>query len=80
MSAADYPQLNEQQLDMLRLFKNPMKDEDFLQMRRLAVQLLAKRLDTAIDNWEVKNNLTEENYEEQSRQHFRTSNKDAECR
>ncbi|MBC7511093.1 MAG: hypothetical protein H7320_20450 [Ferruginibacter sp.] len=63
---------------MLRLFKNPMKEENFLQMRRLAAQLLAKRLDTVMDNWEVKNNVTEETYEEQSRRHFRTSNKDAE--
>ena len=63
---------------MLRLFKNLMKEENFLQMRRLAAQLLAKRLDTVMDNWEVKNNVTEETYEEQSRRHFRTSNKDAE--
>lgn len=63
---------------MLRLFKNPMKEENFLQMRRLVAQLLAKRLDTVMDNWEVKNNVTEETYEEQSRRHFRTSNKDAE--
>ena len=63
---------------MLRLFKNPMKEENFLQMRRLAAQLLAKRLDTVMDNWEVKNNVTEETYEEQSRRHFRTSNKNAE--
>jgi len=63
---------------MLRLFKNPMKEENFLQMRRLAAQLLAKRLDTVMDNWEVKNNVTEETYEQQSRRHFRTSNKDAE--
>lgn len=57
-----------------------MKEENFLQMRRLVAQLLAKRLDTVMDNWEVKNNVTEETYEEQSRRHFRTSNKDAEWR
>lgn len=57
-----------------------MKEENFLQMRRLAAQLLAKRLDTVMDNWEVKNNVTEETYEEQSRRHFRTSNKNAEWR
>lgn len=45
---------------MLRLFKNSMKEENFLQMRRLVAQLLAKRLDTVMDNWEVKNNVTEE--------------------
>ena len=55
-----------------------MKEENFLQMRRLVAQLLAKRLDTVMDNWEVKNNVTEETYKEQSRRHFRTSNKDAE--
>lgn len=34
--------LNKQQLQMLRLFKDPMPEEDFQQMKRLTVQLLAK--------------------------------------
>jgi hypothetical protein len=44
--------LNQQQQDMLRLFKNPMPDEDYVQMRRLAVQLLSKQLDSKVEVWE----------------------------
>ena len=67
--------LNEQQLDMLRLFKEPMPEEDFLQIKRLAVQLLAKKLDEEIERWEKEKGITEEYYENLSRQHFRSSNK-----
>lgn len=70
--------LNEQQLDMLRLFQRPMPQEDFLQMKRLAVQLLAKQLDDAVDKWETENGITEEHYENLSQQHFRSSSKDRE--
>lgn len=65
--------LNEQQLHMLQLFKNPMSEEDFLQMKRLAIQLLAKQLDKATGEWEKENNITPEYYEELSKQHFRSS-------
>ena len=70
--------LNEQQLHMLNLFKTPMPEEDFLQMKRLAVQLLAKQLDSVVDEWEKENNITPEYYEELSKQHFRSSKKNAE--
>jgi hypothetical protein len=43
--------LNQQQQDMLRLFKNPMPDEDYVQMRRLAVQLLSKQVDSKVEVW-----------------------------
>ena len=64
-------QLNEQQLDMIRLFKNPMPENDFLQMRKLAVQLLSKQLDEVMDNWEKEKNITEETYEKMSKEHRR---------
>jgi hypothetical protein len=70
--------LNEQQLQMLSLFKNPMPEEDFLQMRQLAVQLLAKQLDNLVEDWEKENNITPEYYDELSKQHFRSSKKSAE--
>ena len=63
--------LNEQQLLMLRLLKKPMPEASFIQIRQLAVELLAKQLEENIDEWEVKNVITEEYYEELSKQHFR---------
>jgi hypothetical protein len=51
-------QLNQQQQDMLRLFKNPMPDEDYNQMRRLAVQLLSKQLDNKLDAWESEKGIS----------------------
>jgi hypothetical protein len=67
--------LNEQQMTMLRLLKNPLPEADFILMRRLAVQLLSKRLDEVVGNWEESNNITPETYDELSKQHFRTSSK-----
>lgn len=68
-------QLNEQQLDMLRLFKTPMPEADFKQIRRLVIQLLNKKLDILMDNWEKENNITEETYEKWSKEHRRSSEK-----
>lgn len=66
------PNLNEQQLDMLRLLRNPLPNEYFQQLRRLAVQLLGKQLDEVIEKWEVDNDITESDYEKLSKEHFRT--------
>ena len=65
--------LNEQQLMMLRLLKTPMSEADFTQIRRLVVKLLSKQMDETIEEWEAKNGVTEENYEQQSKSHFRSS-------
>lgn len=64
--------LNEQQLMMLRLLKNPMPNDDFIQIRRLAVKLLAKQINETIEEWETKNNITADTYEEMSKMHFRS--------
>jgi hypothetical protein len=64
--------LNEQQVMMLRLLKNPLPEKDFLQMRRLAVKLLSKKLDHVIEAWEEKENIKEGTYEELSKGHFRS--------
>jgi len=40
---------------MLRLFKNPLPEEDYIQMRRLAVQLLSKQFDSKAGEWEKEN-------------------------
>jgi len=80
MGAPDYisNHLNDQQVMMLRLLKKPLPEEDFVQMRRLAVKLLAKHLDEAVDKWELENDITEETYEKLSKAHFRTSSKKSE--
>ncbi len=70
--------LNEQQVIMLRLLKTPLPEEDFIQMRRLAVKLLAKQLDEEVGKWETDNGITEENYEILSKGHFRSSAKSTE--
>ncbi len=64
--------LNEQQLMMLRLLKTPMPEGDFIQIRRLAVKLLSRQIDETVEKWESENNITEENYEELSKMHFRS--------
>jgi hypothetical protein len=67
--------LNEQQLLMLRLFKRPMPEDSFLQIRRLAVKLLAEQLDETTAAWEEKNGITEAYYEELAKGHFRSTSK-----
>lgn len=64
--------LNEQQVLMLRLLKNPLPEQDFLQMRRLAVKLLAKKVDETNEAWEIKNDFNSEYYEKLSNGHFRS--------
>ena len=63
--------LNEQQLMMLRLFKIPLPNENFQQIRRLAVKLLSRQLDELTGEWENKNDITSETYEELAKGHFR---------
>jgi hypothetical protein len=65
--------LNEQQLLMLRLLKKPLPEASFLQIRQLAVKLLAGQLDEATGEWEDKNGITGEYYEKTANQHFRSS-------
>ncbi len=64
--------LNDQQVMMLRLLKKPLPEEDFIQMRRLVVKLLAKQLDETVDKWELENDISEETYDKLSKGHFRT--------
>jgi hypothetical protein len=70
--------LNEQQLLMMRLLKKPMPEESFLQIRRLAVKLLANQLDEIIENWETENGITKEYYDNLANGHFRITPKKSE--
>lgn len=63
--------LNQQQQDMLRLFKDLMPEEDYIQIRRLAVQLLSKQLDAKVDSWEAEKGVTQQYYDQLSQQHLR---------
>jgi len=65
--------LNEQQLLMLRLFKNPMPEGSFTQIRQLAVELLAKQLDETMEEWENENDISENHYDQIINQHFRSN-------
>ena len=63
--------LNEQQVLMLRLLKNPLPEKDFLQMRKLAVKLLSKKLDRIVEDWEEENDIKSVEYDNLSKGHFR---------
>lgn len=67
--------LNAQQVMMLRLLKNPLPDADFQQMRRLAVKLLARKLDETTEDWEKQHHVTEDDYHKLSKGHFRSKSK-----
>ena len=61
--------LNEQQVMMLRLLKDPLPEADFQQVRKLAVKLLAKKLDEVTEDLEEKNHITDETYDKLSKGH-----------
>jgi len=67
--------LNEQQVTMLRLLKNPLPDADFQQIKDLAVKLLSSKLDVIIEEWEEKNHISANIYDKLSKAHFRYHNK-----
>ena len=64
--------LNEQQQQMLRLFKNPLPDADYKLIKREILFLKAKMIDAALEQWENENNITADDYERWSKEHFRT--------
>ena len=63
--------LNEQQLQMLRLFKEPMAEEDYKLVKKEILFLKAKKIDTALEQWEKENNISAEDYERWSKEHFK---------
>ena len=64
--------LNRQQLEMISLFKNPMSEQDYNEIKRLAVKLLAKNIDDEIERLETEGKLTFEVYEKWGSEHMRT--------
>ena len=66
-------QLNSQQLEMLRLFKNPMAEKDYNEIKRLAVKILAQNIDSEMDKLEYENGWTSLTYEQWGKEHLRTT-------
>ena len=66
------PQLNEQQMDMLRLFKNPIRQQDYDEIRKLAVKLLAQNIDTEMDDLQRQKGWNQDTFDQWGNQHLRT--------
>lgn len=64
--------LNQQQLDMLRLFQNPMPEQDYVEIKRVIVKALAKNIDTEMELLEKEKGWTEQTYEDWGKEHLRT--------
>lgn len=60
---------------MLKLFQRPMANEDYHQVRRFIVGILAKNIDDEMAELEEKNNWSSETYEDWGQEHLRTSNR-----
>lgn len=67
--------LNEQQLEMLRLFKKPMVKQDYDEIKRLIVQVLARNVDNEMDKLENEKGWTGDTYEQWGKEHLRSSYK-----
>ncbi|MGH2645642.1 MAG: hypothetical protein ACRDE2_16955 [Chitinophagaceae bacterium] len=66
------PLLNEQQLMMLKLFKEPMSEEDYNKIKRLIVTILAKNIDEEMETLEKEKGWTQDTYEQWGKEHLRT--------
>lgn len=64
--------LNEQQLDMLRLFKNPLSEEDYKEIKKFVVRILGRNIDNEMERLEKEKEWTEETYEQWGKEHMRT--------
>jgi hypothetical protein len=63
--------LNKQQVDMIYLLRNPIPDEHFLELKKKAIELLAKRIDKLTEIWEDENQITKEFYDDLANGHVR---------
>ena len=64
--------LNQQQIAMLNLFKNPLPDEAYKEIKNHIVKVLAKLLDEEMERLEKEKGWTEETYEQFGKEHMRT--------
>lgn len=63
--------LNRQQVDMIQLLRVPLPEEDFLELKKKVVELLAKRLDMVMESWETGNEIQPDYYSGIANDHFR---------
>lgn len=73
--STDVTRLNQQQQDMLRLFKTPMSEEDYGEIRKFVVKTLAKNIDTEMERLEKEKGWTQETYEQWGKEHMRRQDK-----
>lgn len=71
-SSDEFTILNQQQQDMLRLFKSPMPEPDYDKVKRFIVKTLAKNIDDEMERLEKEREWTQETYEQWGREHIRT--------
>ncbi|MCW3106150.1 MAG: hypothetical protein JWQ09_656 [Segetibacter sp.] len=64
--------LNEQQLEMLRLLKKPLPEQDYKEIKKFIVKILARNVDDEMERLEKEKGWTEENYEQWGKEHMRT--------
>ena len=64
--------LNEQQLQMLNLFKKPMSKADYEEIRRAIVKVLARNIDAEMEQLEKEKGWTAETYSQWGKEHNRT--------
>ena len=64
--------LNQQQQDMLRLFKNPMPEPDYIEIKRFIVKMLSKNIDDEMERLAKEKGWNEETYEQWGKEHLRT--------
>lgn len=69
--AKEYTILNPQQQDMLRLFKNPMSESDYIEIKRFIVKKLSKNIDEEMERLEKEKGWTQETYEQWGKEHLR---------
>ena len=75
MSERDFlepTRLNEQQLEMLSLFKDPLPEDDFNEIKRHVVKILAKNIDDEMERLERQKGWTSDTYEQWGKEHMRT--------
>jgi hypothetical protein len=68
----DITRLNQQQLDMLRLFQIPMPEQDYNEIKRFVVKTLANNIDDEMERMEKVKGWTQETYEQWGKEHMRT--------
>jgi len=70
-SANEFAILNAQQQDMLRLFKNPMSESDYTEIKRFIVKKLSKNIDDEMERLEKERGWSQETYEQWGKEHLR---------